>query len=143
MIVGCFLKFTWTHTDCKQGSVLCRSGGPGLIFVYNKTRYKILTTRFLSSIPSPYLFCLSWEEKFIKRMGSLGASHPLYLHGDSATGIVLTSGLCLHYRPETVHCSTKDAYTSEITFLALHPCPGLTTNQSEQLLIWMLSIPIT
>ena len=31
------------------------------------------------------------------------------------------SVLCLHYRPETVHCSTKDAYTSEITFLALHP----------------------
>jgi len=32
-----------------------------------------------------------------------------------------TSVLCLHYRPETVHCSTKDAYTSEITFLALVP----------------------
>jgi len=29
--------------------------------------------------------------------------------------------LCLHYRPVTVHCSTKDAYTSEITFLALNP----------------------
>ena len=34
----------------------------------------------------------------------------------------LTSVLCLHDRPETVNCSTKDAYTSEITFLALHPC---------------------
>ena len=34
----------------------------------------------------------------------------------------VTSGLCLHYRPETVHSSTKDAYTSEITFLSLHPC---------------------
>ena len=33
----------------------------------------------------------------------------------------VTSVLCLHYRPETVHCSTKDMYTSEITFLALHP----------------------
>ena len=33
-----------------------------------------------------------------------------------------TSVLCLHYRPVTVHCSTKDAYTSEITFLALNPC---------------------
>ena len=33
----------------------------------------------------------------------------------------LTSVLCLDYRPETVHCSTKDVYTSEITFLALHP----------------------
>ena len=33
----------------------------------------------------------------------------------------LTSVLCLHYRPGTVHCSTKDVYTSEITFLALHP----------------------
>ena len=33
----------------------------------------------------------------------------------------VTSALCLHYRPETVHCSTKDAYTSEITFLALKP----------------------
>ena len=32
-----------------------------------------------------------------------------------------TSVLCLHYRPETVHCSTKDAY-NETTFLALHPC---------------------
>ena len=30
------------------------------------------------------------------------------------------SVLCIHYRPETVHCSTKDAYTSEITFFALH-----------------------
>ena len=30
-----------------------------------------------------------------------------------------TSVLCLHYRPETVHCSTKDAYTSEITIFAL------------------------
>ena len=33
----------------------------------------------------------------------------------------LTSVLCLHCRPETVHCSTKDMNTSEITFLALHP----------------------
>ena len=33
----------------------------------------------------------------------------------------VTSVLCLHYRPETVHCSIKDAYTSEITFLALPP----------------------
>ena len=32
-----------------------------------------------------------------------------------------TSFLGLHYRPETVHYSTKDAYTSEITFLALQP----------------------
>ena len=31
--------------------------------------------------------------------------------------------LCLHYRPETVHCSTKNAYTSKITFLALLPWP--------------------
>ena len=27
----------------------------------------------------------------------------------------------VHYRTETVNCSTKDAYTYEITFLALHP----------------------
>ena len=40
------------------------------------------------------------------------------------------SVLCLHYRPETVHCSTKDAYTSEITFLALHPCIYLSINPS-------------
>ena len=33
----------------------------------------------------------------------------------------VTSVLCLHYRPETVHCSTKVEYTSEITFLVLHP----------------------
>ena len=32
-----------------------------------------------------------------------------------------TSVLCLLYRPETVHCSTKDAYTSEISFLELNP----------------------
>ena len=32
----------------------------------------------------------------------------------------VTSVLCLHYRPETVHCSTKDAYTFEITSFALH-----------------------
>ena len=31
------------------------------------------------------------------------------------------SGLCLLFRPKRVHCSTKDAYTSEITFLALVP----------------------
>ena len=36
-----------------------------------------------------------------------------------------TSVLCLHYLPEKIHCSTKDAYTSEITFLALNPCPCL------------------
>jgi len=30
--------------------------------------------------------------------------------------------LCLLFRPKTVHCSTKNAYTSEITFLALVPC---------------------
>ena len=33
----------------------------------------------------------------------------------------LTSVLCLLFRPKTVHCSTKNAYTSEITFLALVP----------------------
>ena len=33
--------------------------------------------------------------------------------------------LCLNYRPVKVHCCTKDAYTFEITFLALKtwPCP--------------------
>jgi len=36
-------------------------------------------------------------------------------------GQAVTFVLCLHYRPDTVHCSTKDAYTSEITFLALNP----------------------
>ena len=30
-----------------------------------------------------------------------------------------TPVLCLQYRPETEQCSTKDAYTSEITFLEL------------------------
>jgi len=29
--------------------------------------------------------------------------------------------MSLHYRTVTVHCSAKDAYTSEITFLALQP----------------------
>ena len=31
----------------------------------------------------------------------------------------LTSVLCLLFSPKTVHCSTKNAYTSELTFLAL------------------------
>ena len=39
-----------------------------------------------------------------------------------------TSVLCLHYRPETVHCSTKDVYTSEITFLALQSLPLIIFN---------------
>ena len=33
----------------------------------------------------------------------------------------VTSVLCLLFRPKTVHCSTKNTYTSEITFLALLP----------------------
>ena len=44
-----------------------------------------------------------------------------YVKDGSRPCQALTSVLCLHYRPVTVHCSTKDAYTSEITFLALHP----------------------
>ena len=31
----------------------------------------------------------------------------------------LTSVLCLHFHPEIVHCSTKDAYPSELTFLCI------------------------
>jgi len=38
----------------------------------------------------------------------------------------VTSVLCLLFRPKTVHCSTKNACTSEITFLALVPCCNLT-----------------
>ena len=45
-----------------------------------------------------------------------------YVKDGSRPCQALTSVLCLHYRSETVHCSTKDVYTSEITFLALHPC---------------------
>ena len=33
--------------------------------------------------------------------------------------LAVTPVLFLKYRPEAVHCSTKDAYTSEITVLAL------------------------
>ena len=33
----------------------------------------------------------------------------------------MTSVLFLLFHPKTVHCSTKNAYTSEITFLALVP----------------------
>ena len=45
-----------------------------------------------------------------------------------------TSVVCLHYRPETIHCSTKNAYTSEITFLALVPWGTVifTCKHSEQ-----------
>ena len=46
----------------------------------------------------------------------------------------MTSVLCLFFRPKTVHCSTKNAYTSEITFLALYPC-------SEQSLSIVLLLP--
>ena len=42
---------------------------------------------------------------------------------DSMSG--WTSVLCLLFRPKTVHCSTKNVYTSEITFLALVPCLNL------------------
>ena len=38
--------------------------------------------------------------------------------GSHARLWVVTSVLCLHYRPETVHCSTKNTYTSEK--LSLH-----------------------
>ena len=31
----------------------------------------------------------------------------------------------------TVHCSTQDAYTSEITFLALKPCLDLSVQSNE------------
>ena len=33
----------------------------------------------------------------------------------------VTSVLCLLFRPNTVHCSIKNVYTSEITFLTLVP----------------------
>ena len=45
---------------------------------------------------------------------------------------VSTSVLCLHYRPETVQCSTKDAYTSEKTFLALHPWSHVNNRQCKK-----------
>ena len=32
------------------------------------------------------------------------------------------SVLCLLFRPNPVHCSTKKAYNSKITFLELYPC---------------------
>ena len=32
-----------------------------------------------------------------------------------------TTVLCLLFRPKTVHCSAKNSYTSEISFLALVP----------------------
>ena len=34
-------------------------------------------------------------------------------------------------RPVTVHCSTKHAYTSEITFLALNPWKELSTHKKK------------
>ena len=37
----------------------------------------------------------------------------------------VTSVLCLLFHPKTVHCSTKNTYTSEITFLALVHCKKL------------------
>ena len=49
-------------------------------------------------------------------------SQIIFVKMDSMSGCD-TSVLCLLFRPKTVHCSTKNAYTSEITFLALVPCP--------------------
>ena len=46
-----------------------------------------------------------------------------------------TCVLCLHYRPETVHCRTKDAYTFEITFFPLR----LWTEPLNQRDIWAKS----
>ena len=43
----------------------------------------------------------------------------------------VTSVSCLHYRLGTVHCSTKDAYNSEITFLALLPWAWLGSQASR------------
>ena len=51
-----------------------------------------------------------WPEYFI------GYLYELWIPCQASTSV-----LCLHYLPVTVNCSTKDAYTSEITFLALHP----------------------
>ena len=45
------------------------------------------------------------------------------------------SVLCLLFRPKTVHCSAKNACTSEITFLALEYLdliPGLTTVTTDK-----------
>jgi len=41
----------------------------------------------------------------------------------------VTSVLCLLFRPKTVHWSTKNVYTSEITFLASVPWFRLCSNQ--------------
>ena len=51
-----------------------------------------------------------WPEYFIDFLWERG------IPGQAGTSV-----LCLHYHPETVHCSTKVAYNSEITFLTLHP----------------------
>ena len=48
----------------------------------------------------------------------------------------VTSVLCLHYRPETVHCSTKEVYTSEITFFALHLSIDISMNN---LYLWSIT----
>ena len=39
-------------------------------------------------------------------------------------------------RPETVHCSTKDAYTSEITIFALLYFVHVTVSQEDTNLQW-------
>ncbi len=58
-----------------------------------------------------------------------------------------TSVLCLLFRPKTVHCSSKNAYSSEITFLALVPwcnlspvIPVLCTLHRKMFLIMKLKI---
>jgi len=74
------------------------------VFVYNPRRIKALNFENFDNSHNSFL----WPEYFIdficKRWIPCQAE---------------TFVLCLHYRPETVHCSTKDAYTSKITFLAL------------------------
>ena len=52
----------------------------------------------------------------------------------------VTTVLCLLFRPKTVHCSTKDAYTSEITSLALVPClDGNRVNSEARTFVLVIS----
>ena len=53
----------------------------------------------------------------------------------------VTCVLCLLFRPKTVHCSTKNAYTSEITFLALVPCTFVGNPKYKGCTLYIKKVP--
>ena len=62
--------------------------------------------------------CAKIAQKFTKKKFGAKIAQILKRFSHFVETLAVTSVFCLHYRPETVHCGTKNAHTSEITFLA-------------------------